>query len=517
MKQLGKKCNVSTITMFTAVFLVVGTIAAGHVFAQDLKPKYGGTLRFVDELDAMGFDAIKTSSTMGAGRVVANQVMERLFHRGKDDELIPVLGLSATSSEDGKTWTIKLRQGVTFHDQTPFNADAVVKHWQRLLEPENHFRHRILFEPILAVEKSGDYEVRFFLKHAWMPFTAVLTNPSGFAALIPSPRAVEEDIQNRSPVGTGPFIFKEWKTGSRIILERNPDYWKKGKPYMDKIVFRPIKDHESRYAAVASGQADLMGTERPAHVKKLSADPNFDTYILNHRGAGIMVLNNVKPPLNDVRVRRAIAYAWDQKKYIAASPKNIVPYREDWFGGGLDCGDVGYLRTDLKKARALIAEYGKPVALEYIHTATSRGREAGIIFQQMMKRINVKVNPVPMDFPGILKKLFSKQFDVTSWIIGGAYDMGPLTMAAFHSKSRWNVTGYANAEVDELLVRQRLSTDPQEREEILCRIAGKVNADAPFLYIFGRTYYLIARNYVKNIKLPVEGEEGLLFDFWIDK
>ena len=520
MKQIRRKANAPKMALFAillAMGMIVMAVAAGNASAQDVKAKYGGTLRIVGELDAMGFDAVKARSTVGAGRAVGNLVMEKLFRRGKDDTLIPVLGLSATPSEDGKTWTVKLREGIKFHDGTPFNADAVIRHWQRLLDPKNRYRHRILFRPIVSVEKAGEYEVRFLLKHAWVPFLSVLTNPSGFTALIPSPKAVEEDVQNRAPVGTGPFIFKEWKSGDHITVTKNPNYWQKGKPYLDEITLRPIPDHESRYAALASGQADIMITDRPAHVKKLTANPDFTKYVLNFRGAVILALNNSKPPLDDVRVRRAMALAWDQKKYIKASFKDIVPYTENWFGDSLKCDDVAYLRHDLKKAKALIAEYGKPVELEYIHSATNRGREAGIILQQMMKKIGVKVNPVPSDFPGIIKQVFSKQFDMASWLLQGGYDLGPVTMAMLHSKSPWNVVRYANEEVDKLLVKQRMSTDPKERSQTLCSVARKVNSDAPFLYLFGRRYYLFTRNYVRNVTLPVLGEEGIDFDIWLDQ
>lgn len=504
-------------SLFVCSFLVLPIIILlSHVAWAE--PKYGGTFRFVSELDAMGFDAIKTRSLIGAGRGVGNLVMEKLFDRGNKGELIPALGLSATSSGDGKTWTIKLRKGVKFHDGTPFDAEAVVKHWQRLLDPKNRYRYRILFQPVVLVKKAGDYEVRFLLKHAWMPFTAVLTNPSGFTSLIPSPRAVEDDVQNRAPVGTGPFIFTEWKPGDRIVLTKNPDYWREGKPYLDKIIYRAIPDHESRYATLVSGQADMMATDRPAHVKKLSANPDFATTIVNYRGAGILALNNSKPPLDDMRVRRALAFAWDQKEYLKVSFKNITPYAANWFGDALDCGDSGYLHHDLKKAKSLIAEYGKPVELEYLHSATPRGRQGGIIVQQMMKKIGVKVNPVPSDFPGIMKKLVSKKYDITSWVIMGSYDMGPITMATLHSKSPWNMAGYADKDVDKLLIKQRMSTDPKVRAETLCTIASKVNADAPFLYLLGRRYYVFAQNHVKNIKLPVQGEEYLkLVDVWLDK
>ena len=303
-----------------------------------------------------------------------------------------------------------------------------------------------------------------------------------------------------------------------MVVTKNPHYWQKGKPYLDQIVSRPIPDHESRYAALASGQADMLFTDRASHVNKLTQNADFVTMPVVWRGAGILVLNNTKPPLDDVRVRRALALAWNQKEYIAASFKNIMPYTEHWYGNAFDCSDVNYPTPDLEKAKALLAEYGKPVEVEYVHSATNRGHEAGMIMQQMFKKVGVKVNPVPSDFPGIMKKLIGKNYDIASWLIPGSYDMSPLTTAILHSKSPWNLTRYADPEMDKLLQQQAASTDPKARAQIMCTIARKVNTDVPWLYLFGRTYYLFTRKYVKNATLPVLGEEGLVLrDVWIDK
>ncbi len=241
----------------------------------------------------------------------------------------------------------------------------------------------------------------------------------------------------------------------------------------------------------------------------MEKNSEFNKYPLVWRGAGIIVMNNKKPPLDDVRVRRAIALAWDQKQYISMSFKDIMPLAEHWLGDAVNCKDVGYPFPDVEKAKKLITEYGKPVELEYVHTATNRGKEAGVIMQQMMKQIGVKITPVPSDYPGLIKRLIGKKFDMTSWGIPGAYDMGPITTAILHSKSPWNVSRYADEEMDKTLMELRMTTDPGQREEIMCNIARKVNAEKPFLFIFGRTYYLFAKKNIKNIALPILGEEGL--------
>ncbi len=479
-------------------------------------PKQGGSLQVADEIDATGFDAIKTRTMAGIGGMAANLVMERLFEMDKDSQLIPVLGLSATPSADGKTWTIRLREGVSFHDGTPFNADAVVRHWQRILNPENRYSALILLRPITSVEKTGNYEVRFNLTHPWLSFTASLASPHGFAALIPSPKAVVDDIQNRAPVGTGPFIFKEWKSGDRIILTRNSRYWQAGKPYLDEIVLRTILDHETRYAAAVSGQVDVMITDRPNHVKSLSENPKFAAILREPAGAYILALNTSKPPLNDVRVRRAFAYAWDQGKYLKTSYKNIMKYTENWYGDALSCDETGYLHPDLEKAKALVAEYGKPVEVAYLHSPTVRGRETGEILQQMLKPIGVGVTLVPADWAAITKQIFSKEYDIATWGILGSDEIEPYTMAAFHSESPWNITRYANEEVDKLLLALRTSMDPAERKAAFCRITRQVNHDAPFLYLCAPIHYAFAGKDLKNLPKWRYGFLPLA-DVWIDR
>ncbi|MCP4685829.1 MAG: hypothetical protein GY867_10345, partial [bacterium] len=271
----------------------------------------------------------------------------------------------------------------------------------------------------------------------------------------------------------------------------------------------------ARCATLVAGQADMMLTDRPAHVKKLSGDPKYASTILEVGGVVYLALNNSKPPLDDARVRRALAHAWDQKKYIKTSFKDIMPFRDNWLGDEMNCGDVGYRRPDPEKARALIAEYGKPVEVEYIHSATNRGREAGLILQQLFKKIGVKVNPAPLDVPGRMKQIFSKKFDIASFGISGSQDMGPLTTAFLHSKSPWNVNRYVNEEVDSLLLEQSMSDDPEFRRKTLCTIAKKVNFDAPFLYLFGRTYSIFYKTDI-HVKTPKKYGRLRLADVWMD-
>jgi len=139
MKKIRPRITLMKVKLFTVILLGLAMVAMtmGISLAQEGEPKYGGTLRFVDWGAVAGFDVIKSRSPFGMGADAGHRVMETLFDQGHDGKLIPVLGLSATPSADCKIWTIKLIKGVKFHDGTPFNADAVVSHWQRILNPEN--------------------------------------------------------------------------------------------------------------------------------------------------------------------------------------------------------------------------------------------------------------------------------------------------------------------------------------------------------------------------------------------
>ncbi|MCP4694628.1 MAG: ABC transporter substrate-binding protein, partial [Desulfobacterales bacterium] len=134
----------------------------------------GGILTVGVEYDFGGFDALKGWASGPSGACAINVIEERLFDMDEKGELVPVLGVEAALSGDSLAWTIKLRRGVSFHDGAPFNADAVVHHWSRILNPENRYRHRMFIQPIQSVEKIDDYTVRFNLAHSWAPFKVVI-------------------------------------------------------------------------------------------------------------------------------------------------------------------------------------------------------------------------------------------------------------------------------------------------------------------------------------------------------
>ena len=497
-----------------AMLLSALTAAPNAIFAGE--QKYGGSIGVGVESDFPGFDALKAGSLSMPSSSAMNVICERLFNMNDDGNLKPMLGISATPSDNRKTWTIKLRKDVVFHDGTPFNANAVVHHWSRILDPQNRYPLRRTLMPVRLVEKIDDFSVRFNLRHPWPPIAAMLSSIGSMAAYIPSPKAVDDDTHNRSPVGTGPFVFKEWESGNCFVVERNHNYWQKGKPYLDKIVFRALPDPHTGFASLKSGQVHVMWTDRGNLIRKALKDKSLVTYQSEDTGAMVLLLNCSRPPLDDVRVRRALAHTWNQELFVRMSTKDTIPVVHDPFGNTLKCDDVGYRDYDIKKAKELLAEYGGSVEVRVDHTTTPRGREIAEIAQQFFKRIGVTVKPVPTDYLTIRTKIIEKTYQTAGYYMRPGRDLGPLFFAIFFSESPINLTCYNNPEMDRLLLAQRTVTDPEKRKALLCSIARLLNKDAPILYCGGRRHYVFTRPEVKGIA-SIRGGVPRLSEVWLDK
>jgi ABC-type transport system substrate-binding protein len=478
---------------------MLAAVSAHAAVAPAHTPAGGGTLTVAVEEDCRGFDPIKAGVLSTAARSAALAVEERLFDLDAKGNLVPELGLSATPSKDGKSWTVKLRKGVSFHDGTPFNADAVVAHWERLLDPNNHFRGASSVQTITAVKKVDDTTVRFQLKHPWLPFKDLIGSSLAIAAYIPSPKAVREGTQDRAPVGTGPYKFKEWLPNDRMVVVRNPSYWQKGKPHLDSVVFRTVPDAQTRFAGLKSGELDVILTDRATSILQAREDKSLKLYSSVATGAETFLLNTSKPPLNDVRVRKALAHAWNQEFYIKASYKDTIAVAHDPFGGAIACGELAYPEYNPAKARKLIAEYGKPVNLELQITSTARGREFGEIAQRLLKEIGVSVTIKPLTLSQRNKLVFGGDYQMTGWTLFDSTDMGPILYNNLFSTSQFNFSRYNNPDLDKLLETSQVSTSEQERKKALCSAAKLINDQAVFIYRGGLRYNAIAKAEVQGI------------------
>jgi 4-phytase/acid phosphatase/peptide/nickel transport system substrate-binding protein len=209
-------------------------------------------------------------------------------------------------------------------------------------------------------------------------------------------------------------MFKEWQSADHFVVVKNPRYWQKGKPNVEEIVFRFMPDHQTRFAALKAGDVDMIWMDRGQIIRKAMEDPELAVHHAEDNGAEILILNTSKPPLDDVRVRQALAHARNQQQYVKLSYQDCIPSVTHPFGKEIDCG---YREYNLEKAKQLLADYGKPVAFECLHSDTPRGKEAGVILQQFAKSVGMEVTPVGLAFGPVVKKVISGDYQASTWRI----------------------------------------------------------------------------------------------------
>ena len=485
---------------------ILALAAAGALFATApaMAQKQGGTLTVGLELDMPGFDPLKVGVYDTAVNIAASLILETLVAPDENGKAKPRLALSWTNSDDFRVWTFKLRPDVKFHDGTPFNAQAVAWNYARQKDPKNNCRCAFYVANILTVEAKDDLTVVFTLKDPAVTFPDQLTRPSQNSSMH-SPAAIRAkgDDYNRNPVGTGPFVLKSWTAGDRMVVERNPSYWDKAKPNLDRVVLRPIPDSQSRFASLKSGELDLVWADEfeADNILRAKKDPTLQVISYAGSGAAVNAINTKVPPLDDVRVRQALVMALDRKKMSQALTNGLARPASNPYGDGswVKCKDDGALPEDPKKAAELIKEYGKPVKFKMLFTATPRGRANGQILQQFWKNVGAEMEIEQIDQATFPPRAFQRKFEVIGWRIVDFPEPDVQMYANFHTGSPVNLSQYSNPELDKLLEEARVTADVPKRIELYCGVTRIINQQATWFWTFQNTYYAMAKAKVKGV------------------
>lgn len=488
----------------TMKFLALAASAAMLAGGPALAQKKGGTLTVGLELDIPGFDPLKVGVYDTSQNIAAALLLETLVKLDDSGKAVPGLAVSWSHSDDFKTWTYKLRPGVKFHDGTPFNAAAVKWNFDRQKDPKNACRCAFYIANYLAVEAPDDLTVVYKLKDPAVNMPVLLTRPDQNST-IHSPTAVQSkgDDYNRNPVGTGPFVLKSWTAGDRMVVERNPDYWDKAKPNLDRVVLRPLPDSQSRFASLKSGETDVVWVDEfeADNIQRAKTDSSLQVLSYAGSGAAVAAFNTKAEPLDDVRVRQALVMALDRKKMSQALTNGLARPASNPYGDGswVKCKDDGALPEDAKKAAALIKEYGKPVKFKMLFTATPRGRANGQVLQQLWKNVGAEMEIEQVDQATIPARAFQRKFDITPWRIVDFPDPDVQMFANFYSKSPLNLANYTNADLDAALERARVTPEEAKRVEDYCAVSRLINQNATWFWTFQNTYYAVAKAKVKGM------------------
>lgn len=480
---------------------------------------YGGTITIGTE----GENSTLVPSAGSIRSTTGNALYDPLVSLNDSGEFEGFLAESIDANDDLSEWTLVLRQGIQFHDGTPFNADAVEWNYENLHFTEGATTLGTLKGAGLeSVEATDELTVVFHLSATNAAFPDVLRGAGGWMV---SPTAYEADPEGFGdhPVGTGPFVFKEWRRDDRLVLNRNENYWMVDAdgnqlPYLDEVIIRPIPDEESRIQSLSAKDIDVIQTLRGLMVKRVldlvdSGDFTASVHVGNTSHA--MVLNTLEPPLDDKRVRVGLAMAID--------PLAVQKVIGD---DGLTLPATGFFSTDspwysevvaeaypiteepnVEGARALIEEYendanrsdgkpvGSPIDVEYRCMPDPALLQAGQLYQSMWGAIGVNASLAQADYAAQVTRTigspdtnppFRGDFNISCWR-SGAGSLDPYT--AFKNEfspvetTATNYSNFTSDEIDRWVEVLRSTTDVADRFEAVEQIGLILAEEMPVIVV----------------------------------
>jgi peptide/nickel transport system substrate-binding protein len=450
--------------------------------AQDPQP--GGTLRVGLQGDFTTLDP--HMSTSAVDRDVYYQLYNTLVGLDPSLNIVPELAES-WEQPDALSYVFRLRKGVRFHDGTDFTAELVRWNVERMVNPATGSIRRSELGNIKTVEVVDPHTVRFALKEPDAALLATLTDRAG---MMVSRAAVEKHGKDfaRNPVGTGPFQFVEWVKDDQLRVRRFGGYWRKGGPYLDEVVYKPIPDHTVKLTALRTGTLDLIDELPPKDVGPLKANPKLRVIETPGLGYRRIELNSSRPPFSTKALRQAVAWAVHREAIhravffgLGAVAQGPIPPRS-WAYDALS----GYgAAPDPAKAKQKLAEGGQPngfkFTLNIINTPVAQ-KQAQIV-QDNLKKVGIDMEIALLEMGAWIEKRKAGQFDAAEALWSGRPDPDGNVFSHLTTGGANNWGKYSNPRVDELLQQARSSPGQGERKRLYGEAVRILIDDSPLVYL----------------------------------
>lgn len=503
----------------TLAVLLLGLSAAP---ADAQQPKHGGTLRFVMKYEPPTLSALNNTSTP----TTSAKVWDGLVTYDIDLNPLPMLATAWKVSPNGLEYTFTLREGVTWHDGKPFTSEDVAFSIKRL--KAGHPRGRGTFANVEDV-RTPDARTAVIVLSKPSPYMMVALGPSESPIV---PKHVFESFDVATPpgppqhIGTGPFVLKEWVRGSHAVLERNPNYWDKPRPYLDRVIIRFMPDAAARAAAFEAGDLDLGGSA-PVPLTDLDRYKNHprlavDTRSFAYTGAQHQIFFNLDTPvLKNLKVREAIAHAIDLDAIVETvfygqakvSPSPISVALTPWYDPA-----VKARKFDPALANKLLDEAGQPRAaggmrfpVRLLINPFIDGRLAEFV-RQSLRRVGIDATIQNLEFGAYVKAVYTdRAFDLTIESLTNVFDPTVGVQRGYWSKNFRvglpfsNSANYSNPEVDRLLEAAAVEIDPAKRKALFSQFQRIVDADLPAVNMVSPLEIIVANRKIRNYARGAEG------------
>ena len=459
-------------------------------------------------------------SSNGVSNTVTNTMYEALVTFDADANIIPMLAKEWTMSEDGLTYTFVLNEGVTFHDGEPFNAEAVIANWERG-KADQSLRVYSQTKSWVSAVADSEYQLTITLEEPNNTFLNKLTQ-----VRIVSPKAIEElgkDGLAKQSAGTGPYVFAERVDGGYTKVVRNENYWREG-PKVDSLTFKVVPEDGSRIAMLKTGEADIITPVPPIQVEQIEGDSNI--VVMNEKGITYRyvtlnknyTLADGRQPFNDVRVRQAMNYAFDNEAFCqvvfqgyAVKPTSIFSDSIMYYA------EQTPYDLDLEKAQALMEEAGYadgfPVTI-WVDNTTIEMQGAEFVKQQLAQ-INIDVTVEPQESTTIADRtaLPEDETEVQMWYVNwssGSYEADGSMRNILHGEkfppSGYNTAFWNNAEFNQLLDDALVSTDEAEIADLYAQAQAIAWEECPWMFLANDNSITAQRSYVKGLTYKPGGD-----------
>jgi peptide/nickel transport system substrate-binding protein len=467
---------------------------------QNGTPTPGGILKVGLQADPTALDPQKQNLT--AIWHVVEHIYNGLTRVKPDLSIEPCLAEGWEISEDGLSYMFVLREGVTFHDGTPLKASDVKFTFERLVAPETASTVAAELSSVKSIEATDDRTVVMTLT---APDASLLASLAGGSLVIFSEAFVKANNNDVSQVamGTGPFKFVEYVPNTRIVLEKNPNYWEEGLPYLDGIEMTIAADDTSRAAAIVSGAVDFIEYVPLRDVDTLQQDPNLALAGDSNTNIRFIGLNLSKEPFDNLQVRQAIAAVVDRDAMLGptvfghGTPTEVLFPPDFWAALPQEVRP-----PDVEAAKALMAEAGYPDG--FTTTITSWAQysflsNAAIVLQEQLRQIGIEAELNLVENATMNQEVYvDKTYDIAVTGDSAYVDPNGVIRLYFKTGESSNFMDYSNPEVDKLIDQGIAVTDQEERARIYQEIQRILLEDLPWINLFVANQYEAMKQNVKG-------------------
>ena len=478
-------------------------------------PKKGGSLVFGVDAEEQGFDPTQGRFDE-VGVMYARTVFDPLTIVLTNGDWSPYLAQSVVPNSSYTAWTITLRPDVMFHDGTPCDGAALATNLQA--QSKSLLTGVVINPTLQSIAQTGPLAATITFKQPWVPFPYYLAGGiGGQIAYVVAPSMLSNPNGTSHPVGTGPFVFKEWIPNDHFTATANPNYWRKGLPYLSQITFKPIPDEEARAEALKTGTIDIMITDTPQIITQFRGNRSYSyiddsTNVAGEPDMNCVQLNCLAKPFNDQSVRLAAAQAINRSQYVRVIDEGVLPVSNGLFVPGSPYySTTSFPKYNPANAKKLVSaaakKNGGPISFTYGSTNSPAALRAAQYLEQAWKAVGFQVSTNIVQQNQTINNALAGKYQALGWRQFGAVDpdlnyifwstttvsSGPLSI---------NMARNGDPTIEAALLAGRQGTEKSTREAAYKTVNKRLAVDLPYLWTDRAIWAVVSNPKVQNFNNP---------------